>query len=99
MPLHDQKQVLRGLDELSARSMRAVRERYRTAVTQPLLDAVESAGEDGSLEGLLRKLGPGCLDRMDPAPVAEALAETLDQAAGIGAVSATRKDSKNVVQR
>jgi hypothetical protein len=88
-----QTDVLDGLDVLSDRSIRKLADSYGEAVSGRIVELLESLPDSGSPEGILRALGPGLVRALDPSVVAEELWRTLDQAAGIGAVTASRKES------
>lgn len=90
MPLKRHTEVMDGLDSLAERRVRAVGEIYQRGLVRPMLAALRSAKSE---RGALAALGPALIRRMDDGALARDVGDALDQAAGIGMVSATPRET------
>lgn len=77
-------QVLKGLDELGGRALRAGRGEYRDGIVSPIVDAIRGAESLGEMAQRMS----GVFMKQDPAKAEERLTELLTQSALIGVVSA-----------
>lgn len=91
MPLRDHKQVMVGLDSLSERRVSGVGKAYHDGLVAPMLKALRAAS--GS-KAALKTLGPGLIRKMDDDALVKDVGNALDQAAGIGMVSAIPRETE-----
>ena len=94
--------VQTGIDIGTARAgMRRMAPIYRETMSRPIVEAIESVGEETpgdnrqQLTRLLGALGGDVVQKMNSSELEESLALTMVTAAGIGAASAAPKELTN----